>query len=89
MKLSPKDYAKFGAWAVGRRDRLAEPARTQFTDELFMLPTLALGLLQSLPEGRGLPLLLGLAAWIKRTPDPMEPLRLAMAGMRERWKEEP
>jgi hypothetical protein len=85
MKIDPLHYVDWVVWAGTTYTHLAPEARDRFTIELLTVFSIGAACFDSLPHGSGLGLILAVAAWLRKHPDPLLPLRAAMEGMKARW----
>jgi hypothetical protein len=85
MRIDPLHYVDWVVWAGATYARLPAIDRDRFTHELLAVMQAASAPFADLPHGSGLGLVVALAAWQRKHPDPLLPLRSAMDAMKLRW----
>lgn len=79
-------YRNWIAWASKRALHLpGEGDRQLFVADLLAVFEALGALEEGWPKGSGIGLVMNASKWAKKHPDPLLPVRQAMAAMRERW----
>lgn len=85
MRIDPLHYVDWVVWAGTTYTHLPPEGRDRFTIELLTVLQAGASAFDDLPHGKGLGLAWAVAAWLGKHPDPLLPLRSAMAQMKLRW----
>jgi hypothetical protein len=89
VKIDPLHYVDWVVWAGSAYARLPAIDRDRFTHELLVVMQALSASFAGLPHGSGLGLVVAVAAWSRKHPDPLGPMRSAMDAMKARWVERP
>jgi hypothetical protein len=85
MRIDPLHYVDWVVWAGSAYARLPAIDRDRFTHELLAVMQAASQPFSDLPHGSGISLVVAVASWLRKHPDPLGPMRSAMDAMKLRW----